>query len=656
MENKIHIGVSYYPEHWPRERWPEDIRLIKEAGLSVVRIVELAWSRLEPEDNRFDFQWVDDFIALAAKEGLKIILGTPSEAAPIWLKRKHPEIVSKDKNGHVSDKRGWNCHISQSYRYYIGRLAAQMAEHFAENPAVIGWQIDNELRSVNCYCDECRDAYRKWLESRYGTLENLNTLWGTVFWSQEYNTWEDMILPVGGMMQDSVSQMLDYYRFQSDATVDFLNAQVQIIKRYAPHQFVTHNTLGLYHWLNYFELGKQLDVNGLDLYPNANSDLLHECMSQDLHRGVKQDNFWMMEQKNGYFNGADYNLAIDPGLVRMWGWQDISRGANGVMFYRWRGGRFSWEQNPNGVLRHDGTPRRAYFEIQQLTKELGGISAELAATKVETPAAILYSYDVIWAQEAHKFYSNAEYRAHVAAYHKQLVKFAITPDLAPPTADLTRYKLVFAPSLMMVNEEIRLNLEAYVKQGGCLIIGARSGFKTWENATIDATWPGMLTDLAGITIDEFEVMPEGIFNSVSYKGTEYPVSAWVDMLQTATAEPLGVYTGDFYAGRTAIAKNRYGKGTVYYVGVMGNDALTASLIADIAEEQGVPFALHPDGILVTRRKSAAVCFTFYVNTTKKVKRVPIQEAGIDAFTGKPVAGEVSLSGRDVLIVRTTPIP
>lgn len=650
MDNKIYIGVSYYPEHWPKERWPEDVRMMKEAGLMAVRIVELAWSRLEPEDNRFDFQWVDDFIELASREGLQIILGTPTEAAPIWLKRKHPEIVSVDKQGHDTVRRGWNCHNSHTYRFYVERLVKKMAEHFAKNTSVIGWQIDNELKAVHCYCRECESAYRGWLKARYGTLENLNRQWGTVFWSQEYNVWNDVRLPVGALIQDNVSQMLDYYRFQSDTTVDFLNVQVDIIKRYAPHQFVTHNTIGLFPWLNFFDLGKKLDVNGLDLYPSVDSNLLTECMSQDLHRGVKQDNFWMMEQKNGYFNSADYNLAIEPGLVRMWSWQDISRGANGVLFYHWRSGRFSWEQNPNGVLLHDGSPRRAYYEIQQLTKELEGISSKLAATKVETPAAILYSYDVIWAQEAHKFYSNCDYRTIVAAYHKQLVKLGITADLVAPTADLSRYKLVFAPSLMMINEDIRRNLEAYVKQGGCLIIGARSGMKTWENVTIETSWPGPLSELAGVKIEEFEVMPDRISNSISYKGNEYQVTAWLDILKAVTAETLAVYTKKFYAGKAAIAKNRYGKGLVYYIGVMGNDDLLATLIADIAEDRGVAHAAYPEGILVTRRKSEADCFTFYVNITSEPLRVPLQENGISVFTGEPVQGEITLPAYDVLIV------
>jgi beta-galactosidase len=652
MNQQIYIGTSYYSEHWPRERWPEDVRLMKEAGINVLRVAELAWSKLEPVEGEFDFSWLDDFIALAASEGIKFVITTPIEGSPVWLRHKHPGVVRSDQFGHIHAERGFHCHTNSVFAFYVSRLVNKMAEHFSKNPNVIGWQVDNELRAVHCYCSECSIEFRKWLREKYKTLDNLNEAWGTVFWSQIYNEWEEVPLPTGDQLTKSISQMLDYYRFSSDATVNHLNRQVEIIKEHAPDHFVTHNSLGLYLWLDLYKLAKNLDVMGVDLYPDVDSDNVYTCLNLDIHRSIKRDNFWVLEQKNGYFNYSDYNLAIEPGLVRFWTYQDIARGGNAVLYYRWRSGRFSWEQNPNGILRHDGSPRRAYDEIKQVTHELAEFSTDLAATQVEAPVAIIHSYDQIWAFESQKQYSNFNYRGHITSYYKELLRMGITPDLVDPTMDLSRYKFVIAPSIAMVNEEIKQNLENYVEQGGCLIIGARSGMKAWENTTIATPWPGLLSDLTGIEIDEFEVLPDRYSNGVVYNNKEYRVKSWLDMITTQKAEILATFQEKFYAGRTAISKNKFGKGVVYYVGVMGSQDLVRDILTDVAKECQVDTMSLPDEVYVTHRIKDDVRYTFYVNSSRELKKVVLQAAGDDMITGIPVSGEITIKGLDVLVVKS----
>ena len=335
---KITVGTCYYPEHWP-ERWQIDIDNMADMGLSAVRVAELAWSSMEPRDNEFTFDWLEEFIGMAGKSGLKIILGTPSEATPVWLRASHPEIVRIDEAGLQHGSRGGHCHTSSAFRFYTSRIVNEMASRFGSNPNVAGWQIDNELRGSECHCSGCRHAFQNWLLEKYGSIEKLNEAWGTWFWSQHYNSIEEVELPSMKEVTISTSQYLDYKRFVSWSAVDFQNMQIAIIREKAPGQFITHNSMGLYPQINYYDLAKQLDVMGWDSYPHVDSDYIDVAKSHDLIRATKHDNFWMMEQKNGYFNGGDYNLAITPGLVRAWGLFDISRGANGVLYYRYRAKR-----------------------------------------------------------------------------------------------------------------------------------------------------------------------------------------------------------------------------------------------------------------------------------------------------------------------------
>ena len=652
MEQQFRIGTTYYPEQYPRERWAEDIRLMIEAGINVVRMTESSWDLLEPEDGKFDFDWMDDFINLVGDAGIEVILTTPMEASPAWLRQKEPNVVITDEFGHLHGGRGRHCHNNAAFLYHAERLVTRMAEHYANHSAVIGWEIDNELRAETCYCNECAIAFRTWLQQRYGSLESVNEAWGTIFWSQLYTSWEQVAPPSKDQLIPSVSQILDYQRFTSDTTVTYLNRQVAIIRRLAPRHFITHNTPGVHRNLDVTKLSKELDFISWDSYPQVDSDSFDTCFSHDFFRGVTQKNFWIMEQKNGYFNYSDYNLAIEPGLVRMWSYQDISRGADAVLFYNWRSTRFSYEQNPNGLLRHDGSPRRAYYEVKQLTKELAAFGEDLLGTEVEAPVGIIHSMDVLWAFNAHKQYPSFEYRKHIKSYYNALLRLGITADVIDPMMDLARYKIVIAPSLMMVSEDIKDHFQRYVEAGGCLIIGARSGMKTWTDVTIDTPWPGLLAQLTGITIDEFEVLPDHMSNTITYKDKDYPVNVWVDIIEPNTAETVSTYKKKFYAGKTAISKNKYGKGVVYYVGVMGNDDFLKTFLMDVADAHQVKHRQAQPGIFITRRFKDNQTYTFYINVNPEPTIVTVEEEGLDVIIGTRVTNEAVIQGLDVLIVKS----
>lgn len=649
----ITIGTAYYPEHWPKERWLTDIKMIQESGMTTLRLAELAWAQMEPEEGRFDLDWLEEFIDLAWKEAdLKVILGTPSEASPVWLRDKHPEVLRVNAAGEREGGRGQHCHTSKVYRAYISRMAEEMVKRFANHPAVVGWQIDNELRGVECYCEDCAQSYREWLKKKYATLENLNEEWGTKFWSQHYNTWDEIRLPTQDQLTISTSQVVDYNRFISDTTVDFQNMQVDIIKKYAPHQFVSHNSLGArYYSINMYDLAKKLDFYAWDSYPHVDADYTECCMGHDLARGTKHGSFWMLEQKNGYFNGSNYNLALEPGIARNWAYQDISRGANGVMFYRWRANRWGQEQNPNGILRHDGTPRRAYYEIQQLIKELAPINADLAASQVYAPVALLHSYSDVWAHQAKRQYTNISYDDVMMEYYRALTENGVTPDiLLPNDKNLGKYKIVLAPNLMLVSQEDADNLKEYVKNGGHLVLGVRSGMKNENNVVTDQPWPGALAELAGVTVDEFEAFPEHAWNTVVYQGKTYDARKWADVLTSHTAQVEAVYGGKFYQGKPAITRNQYGKGTATYLGVAGCPDLVKRYLETLLDQCGIQRTQMPAGVFLTLRETEDKRFLFVINMNTEPRCLEVPYTGTSCITGQRAGKSLCVKGMDTELI------
>jgi len=620
----------------------------------MVRIAELAWSELEIRDGKFEFDWVEEFTELAGKKGLKIILGTPQEETPVWLRNSHPEMIRVDENGLHTGGRGFSCKNNRTFRFYAARITRKMAKRFGKNPNVAGWQIDNELHGIECYCPACTKAFQKWLINKYKTIDNLNNSWGTVFWSQRFNSFKEIRLPARKELTVSVSQILDFKRFVSDTTVDYQNEQTEIIRKAAPDQFISHNSLGLYPQINMYDAAKKLDVMAWDVYPNIDDDYVDFNKGHDLIRSTKHDNYWMLEQKNGYFNYSDYNLAIKPGLVRAWGWMDISRGANGVLYYRYRSGRFGQEQNPNGILRHDGSKRRAYHEIKQLNAELAPIREKLGKTKVDAPVAIIHSYDDIWASQAKKQYKYFDVNKLENDFYKALLRRGVTADLIHPEDDLSPYKIVIAPNLMLLSQKTADNILRFVREGGTVIFHIRCGQKTMTNTMVDIPWPGLVKPLCGINVDEFEAFNENAGNNVTYLGNSYPVRWWADILSIQDPETSAeaVYENNFYKGKPAISTRREGKGKAVYFGIAGCEELIGKYLDNLLEEREITVIPLPDRVFITRRKNETVSYTFVINMGCGEQKINSGIKGTDIITGKTIEGLLQLQPLEVLVIES----
>jgi beta-galactosidase len=636
----MRLGVDYYPEHWPEERWATDARMMREAGLQMVRIGEFAWAKMEPAEGQYDWAWLDKAIETLAGEGLKVILGTPTPTPPAWLVRAYPEVLPVDKHGHVREfgSRRHVCHNSPVYRQYTRQIVTALAERYGQHPAVIGWQTDNEFGchdTARCYCERCAAAFRVWLQNKYGTLEALNHAWGAIFWSQSYTEWEQIKPPNLTVTEPNASHVLDYYRFSSDSVCDYQMVQVDILRRLSPGKFVTHNYMGTFDHLDYFKLGAPLDFVTWDSYPTgyketaANELYLPDELRpaglafdvgdpyvtgfcHDLTRGIKQAPYWVMEQQPGGINWASLNPGVRPGAVRLWTWHAVASGAEAVVYFRWRACLYAQEQYHTGLLKHDASPDTGYEEVLAL-KDLRPALDDLSAQPWQAEVALLSDYENVWALQLQPHRRDFSAWRHLFRYYRALAKMGVACDIVSPGADLSRYKLVIAPTLHLADDALAQRLEAYVQAGGRLLLGVRSGFKTPTNLVTDQPLPGALRRLAGVRVGHWHALPAGAryeFRS-SVPGLHGPAEFWAESLQMESAASLAQYSGQPFEGLSALAVNATGKGETYTTGFWPLPDQASALLRYLLGRAGVETLPElPEGVISIRRGAKRVFLNF----------------------------------------------
>ncbi|MCC6728665.1 MAG: beta-galactosidase [Chthonomonadales bacterium] len=652
------VGVDYYPEHWPEERWPVDARLMREAGIGVARMAEFAWCRLEPREERFSFAWLDRALDVLDAQGVKAVLGTPTATPPAWLHERYPSIYPADPRGYRLGfgTRLQRCLNHPHMREHSRRITRAMAEHFADHPAVIGWQTDNEFEANLCYCPVCADAFRDWLRARYGTLDALNAAWGSVFWSQEYSGWSQIPLPWEARCGQShnPSLWLDYRRFASESTVAFQREQVRILRAAAPRQWVTHNFMGLHESMDYYALAADLDFVSWDNYPGgdwqqewARPDLAHDAM-----RGLKRRGFWVMEEQCGITGWERMARRPRPGQVRAWAWQAVGHGAEAVVFFRWRSCLFGTEQYWHGVLNHDGEPRRRYREVARFAAEAAALSEALEGSVVRARAAVLNSYEQNWAYQIQPQADGLEWWRQARRYHAALRARGLDVDVVPIEADLSAYRVVAAPGWYIVTPEDAARLEAYVLGGGTLLLSPRTGVKDAANLCRPEPLPALLREVAGVEVDDYDALGAATERLRLDDGRELDVTVWADALRLLDAEAAGHWASGAFEGEPALTRRRHGAGTVWYVGTFGGPDLYAALLDRVLPEAGLPAEPGvPDGVDVSRRVKDGVTYLFLVNMTGEERRAPVP-TGAEALLGPaPAEGYAALPGREVGVYR-----
>ena len=628
----MRIGVDYYPEHWDRSLWEKDADLMKETGVAVVRVAEFAWSRLEPRAGEFDFAWLDEAVALFAARGIGVVLCTPTSCPPLWLYEKYPDAVMVEKDGTPTRLgiRGHRCVNHPAVLAHSERIIREMAGRYAGNPAVIGWQIDNELEAYHCFCGRCNAKFRGWLKGKYGTLEKMNRAYGNAVWSGEYSSWEQVQPPYGNYPSAWLNPafMLDYSRFASDNVIAFSNWQAGLIRELCPGLPVTTNVWFCEHMPDFYREFADLDFISYDNYPTTRLPAdPEECHSHafhlDLMRGVKKAPFWVMEQLSGGMGcWAPMARMPEPGMISGYALQAFAHGADTVVFFRWRTANIGAEMHWHGLIDHSNVPGRRFREFAEVCKTARTLQ-DVQGTPVKADVAILFSFENEYAMKLQPQTNGYYYLEQLQRLHRAFMRLGLNVDIIGQHEEISDYRVVCAPEMYVTDEGVVQRLHAFAAQGGTVILTTRSGVKDAHNNAIMAPLPTVYRDMAGAVVTEYD--PIG-YDSVPLRmadGAQVTGKQWCDVLEAEGAEVIARYDGEFFRGSPAVTRNAFGQGMVYYVGTVGAQGLYDRL-AEMAAEGAALTVIPglPDGVEVVRRGGV----TFVFNNAARDQRACVDGA------------------------------
>ncbi|AJP74023.1 beta-galactosidase [Sphingomonas hengshuiensis] len=584
------IGVAWYPEQWPEARWATDLALMQKAGFNTVRLAEFAWSRMEPSEGAFDFVWLDRAIAAAHAAGMQVVLGTPTAAPPAWMSQLYPDILRVDENG-TRAEHGGRRHFSFAsarYRGFATRIAREMARRYGRDARVIGWQIDNEVGPPS-FDAEAQVLWHAFLKQRYGTIDTLNRRWTTQYWSQHYDNFEQVPLRAGG--QHNPGLLLDFKHFTTATWTDYVQAQARAIRAVAdPRQWVTTNTMFWNAGFDHYAMHRDLDLASWDNYiPDGRPDWLANGANHDLVRGYKQRNFWLMETQPGRVDWVPVNRALDRGQTREMAWQAIGHGADAVLYWQWRSALNGQEQYHGAMLGPDGTPFPIYDEIAQVARDAAAAAPALAGTAPVGRIAMLFSYDSRWAIDLQRHHRDFDPVKQFTAWYRPLRSIAQGVAVLPVDADLARYPLVVAPSLHVVTQAQADRLAAYVRGGGHLVLGPRSGMKDDANALWPQRQPGPLAELLGARVEQYYALDAAAPLTGSLGAGETAIWAETLVPEAKDVEILERYgpSNGWLDGKPAAVTRRVGKGRITYVGVWPDEAMLRGFAQRLLDAAGV---------------------------------------------------------------------
>lgn len=663
----ITLGTCYYPEHWDKKMWAEDLDRMLAVGIRVIRIAEFAWNKFEPREGEYHFDFFDEFLALADEKGMSVIFCTPTATPPAWLSAKYPEILNSDKEGNLiqhGSRRHYN-YNSPVYRDFVVKLVEQLGAHYGRCPAIIGWQLDNEL---NCetdqfYSESDAKAFRKFLQDKYGKLDVLNDAWGTVFWNQTYTDWEEVDVP-RRTNNDAVNphRVLDYIRFVSDSTCSFAKLQADILKKYIKKEdFITTN--GIFNRVDYQRmLRESLSFITYDSYPDfaygldtfdAKDSFRDRWWSKNLTevRAISSV-FGIMEQQSGA-NGWNNRLeapAPKPGQLTLWTMQSIAHGADFISYFRWRTSIMGTEIYWHGILDYSGRENRRLREVASVHKKLEKLQ-QIAGAEYAAKVGILKDYDNKWDMDYDNWHKRVESFSQDSLFlafqqlHTPFNYIYFNESLN--REELKKYDVLFYPHATILTRERAALLEEYVAQGGKLVMGCRTGYKDLTGKCVMERLPGLAANVTGTDIPEYTfVSPEDGHVYADWNGEKIEAAIFNDLLEPAgeQAEVLATYTDSYYAGTPALIRNHFGKGEAYYFG----GAFAVNTVKKFAEELGVAelyrdYIELPESCELAVREKDGRRFLFVLNYKPCQAQILLKQSAVDLFTGDTVNGNVILA-------------
>lgn len=672
---KLLHGADYFPEQW--ESYPEiideDIRLMKLAKCNVMSIGMFAWSKLEPKENVYTFEWLDRLLDKFADNGIFAFLATPSGARPAWMSEKYPEVLRVGAN-RVRDLFGHrhnHCFTSPVYREKVGTMNQKLAERYAEHPAVIGWHISNEY-SGDCHCDYCQNAFRTWLKKKYTTLDHLNHAWWATFWSHTYTDWSQIESPAphGETMVHGMN--LDWKRFVTDQTIDFYKHEITPLKQANPNLPAFTNFMELFEGLDYAKFAKEVDIISWDAYPtwHGNKDdselAAYIAMNHDWFRSLKGGQpFLLMESTPSLTNWQSVSKLKRPGMHQLSSLQAVAHGSDSVQYFQWRKSRGSNEKFHGAVVDHVGNEKtRVFNDVATLGTTLESLD-EIVGTTVNAEVAIIFDTENRWAVNDAQGPRNigVGYEKTVLQHYKAFWNQGIPVDVIAMDSDLSPYKLVVAPMLYMVKQGVSDRLEGFVKAGGTLVTTYWSGIVDENDLCFSGGFPGPLRNLLGIWSEEIDGLHDGQTNQIEMVGDNefglkggYTAYELCDLIHREGANALAHYKEDFYAERPALTVNHFGKGKAYYMASRNKEPFHAAFYTGLVDQLKIKKVLNgdpPDGVSAQIRTNGEDEFVFLMNFTKDNKQVTLpDDVYTDLINGTVISSLIELEPFGVCVLKS----
>ncbi len=642
-------GADYNPEQWIHDKsiWDKDMELMREANCNEMSVGIFSWSMLEPREGEYDFSFLDEIIEKIHQNGGKVILATPSGARPHWMADKYPEVLRVDSFGRRAGFGGRHnhCFTSPVYREKVRQMNMRLAQRYGKHPAVIAWHISNEY-SGDCRCEYCKNAFRDFLRAKFDdNIDNLNRAYWTTFWSHTYDSFDQIDPPGPGAETGIHGLNLDWHRFVTHQTMDFIENEVAPIREYSPDLPVTINMMFEFYELNYHKVADVIDIASWDSYPEwhngDDADIAQKtAFWHDLYRCLKQKPFLLMESTPSGVNWKPYNKPKRPRLDVLSSLQAVAHGSDSVQYFQWRKSRGSSEKFHGAVVGHDGTSDTRVFKSVQRT---GGILKEIdeiAGTMTDAKAAVIFDWENMWALDDCQGYANAgkKYFETCYAYHKQFWQRGIDCDVISPAADLSKYKIVVAPMLYLADDGVIDNLSAFVEKGGTL-------YATYMLGTVDENDlcrlggipGGKLKQVFGLMAEEIDVLYPAEVQHAEFDGNIYEIVDYTEVLRLASAEPMAIYADEWYAKTPCVTVNRYGKGKAIYQACRDRGELATAVFDKVLEEIGLTSLLLdplPHGVTAHSRTDGEHLYLFVENYSRENLAVVLKAPMYNLVTGQ----------------------
>ena len=656
-------GGDYNPEQWldRPDILKKDIEYFKKAHINTVSMGMFSWAVLEPEEGKYNFDWLEAVINNLYKEGIYTILSTPSGARPKWMADKYEEVLrmDPDRTRRFFGGRHNHCYTSPVYREKIFNINKKLSERFGKHPAVILWHISNEYGG-ECHCPLCQEKFREWLKEKYGTIENLNSRWCTTFWSHTYNSFDQIESPSPKGENALHALTLDWKRFVTDRTVDFMKHEISAIRAGGSDLPATANLMYDYDGLDYKKFKDVMDIASWDNYPSWHkkdnyTTAVDGALQHDLMRSIKKAPFLLMESCPSATNWKPINKLKKPGMHLAASLQAVAHGSDSVLYFQLRQSQGASEKFHGAVIDHyGGDDTRVFREVADLGEELKKLK-DLAGTVVKAPVAVLYDWDSLWATDGMKGLaeSTRNYIKTCRKAYRNLSALGVDVDVISSEEDYSGYSVIVAPMLYLLHPHVGERMKQFVEQGGHLIATYVTGYVDENQLNYLGGFPGDgLKDLFGVISEEIDTLYPSDRNRVHFaEMPEGEVRDYAEVLRVADGtNVLGTYEQDYYKGMAAVTERTCQNGSAMYIAARLDDASMQHLYARTLKKAGVSMYKLPYGVERHTREADGMRYVFYLNDTTGPQIVSGVE-GIDLLTGEVIKGILTLEPYGVACVK-----